>query len=85
MVSGRKIVRMEERIKPCCTDFQDAYYQYQALRMRENFPACLDDLSWSEFKPILMLVESFIEKRCMWCSILPHYLTKKEKVLIGVT
>jgi len=85
VVSGRKIIKLEERITPCCTNFVDAYYQYQALRIRKNFPACLDDLSWDELKPVFMLLESFIEKKCIWCSIPPHYLTKKEKALIGVT
>jgi len=84
MVSEKKIVKMEERIKSCCADFQDAYYQYQALKMHENFPACLDNLNWNELKPIFMLLESFIEKKCMWCSISPHYLDKKERALIGI-
>ena len=84
VVSGRKIVRIEERIRPCCTGFQDAYYQYQTLKMRGDFPVCLDGFSWAELKPIFMLLESFIEKKCVWCAIPPHYLTKKEKVLLGI-
>ena len=84
MVNGRKIIRIEERIRPCCTGFQDAYYQYQTLRMRGDFPACLDGFSWAELKPIFMLLESFIKKKCVWCAIPPHYLTKKEKALLGI-
>ena len=84
MVTGRRIVKMEERIRFCCRDFQDAYYQYQKIRMKENFPPRLDELEWEEVKPILMLLESFMERRCSWCAVPPHYLTKKERVMIGM-
>ena len=76
------ILEMDKKIKFCCSGFRDSCCQYQALKMHKDFPACLDDLRCPELKPIFMLLESFLEKKCMWCGIPPHYLTTKEKALL---
>lgn len=68
------------KIKFCCLEFKNAYYQYQILRKTDNWLAGLDDLEWDELKPIFMLIESFIERKCMFCKekpVVPDYVLKK--------
>jgi len=59
--------RVKNKIKFCCPQFQDAYNQYKVARSKESWPECLDRLSWAEMKLILILIESFIERKCMFC------------------
>ena len=62
------MLRMKKKVIFCCSKFKKAYFQYKAARQKENWPGCLDKLSWIEMKLILILIESFIERKCMYCS-----------------
>ena len=71
-----------KKIKFCCRQFKDAYHQYKILRQKKNWPECLDRLSWAEMKLILILIESFIERKCMYCGkaiIIPKQRKLNEK------
>lgn len=61
------IAKDRHKINLCCSGLKDAYYQYQALRIKNSWPACLDNLEWDKLRPIFMLIESLIEKKCMFC------------------
>ena len=71
-----------KKIKFCCRQFKDAYYQYKTAKQKGNWPECLDRLSWAEMKLILILIESFIERKCMYCGkeiIIPKQRKLNEK------